>query len=87
MLEPKIKSLFIKGLTLNASLIIFICSLIFSFTAIDKSFAASAKLILLSPHQESIQKEFTTGFKRWYKEKYKADVEMVWLDRWHIKYH
>jgi len=55
----------------------------FSFLALllNEAFAANSKLTLLSPHQESIQKEFTTGFKKWYKAKYKADVDLVWLDQ------
>lgn len=81
MLNPKMKSFIEKGLILSASLIILICLFAFSFLVPDRSYAANAKLILLSPHQESIQKEFTTGFKKWYKEKYKTDVDMVWLDQ------
>jgi len=40
-----------------------------------------SKLILLSPHQESITKEFTTGFQKWYKAKHGIDVELEWLDQ------
>lgn len=39
------------------------------------------KLILLSPHNEGVTKEFTTGFQKWYKAKHKADVQMEWLDQ------
>ena len=39
------------------------------------------KLILISPHQESIKKEMTDGFKSWYKAKHGADVELEWLDQ------
>ena len=47
----------------------------------DKKKPGGNKLILLSPHSEGITKEFTTGFQKWYKDKYKADVTMEWLDQ------
>jgi iron(III) transport system substrate-binding protein len=40
-----------------------------------------SKLILLSPHNEYITKEFTLGFQKWYKNKYKSDVSLEWLDQ------
>lgn len=39
------------------------------------------KLILLSPHQESITEEFTAVFQKWYKAKNGVDVELEWLDQ------
>ena len=39
------------------------------------------KLILLSPHQESITKEFATAFKKWYKARHGVDVQLEWLDQ------
>ncbi len=45
------------------------------------SSAADNKLILLSPHQESIIKEFATAFQEWYKAKHGVDVELEWLDQ------
>jgi len=57
-----------------------LCLLIFLLSAWDTP-AASDKLILLSPHQESITQEFTTAFQKWYKVKYGVDVELEWLDQ------
>ena len=45
------------------------------------SWAADNKLILLSPHQESISREFTAAFQKWYKAKHGVDVELEWLDQ------
>ena len=39
------------------------------------------KLVLLSPHQESIMTEMTAGFQKWHKAKYGEDVELEWLDQ------
>ena len=39
------------------------------------------KLVLLSPHQESITQEFTSAFQNWYKAKHGIDVELEWLDQ------
>ncbi|MBM3211178.1 extracellular solute-binding protein, partial [Candidatus Poribacteria bacterium] len=39
------------------------------------------KLILLSPHNEYITKEFTTGFQKWFRDNYKSDVSLEWLDQ------
>jgi ABC-type Fe3+ transport system substrate-binding protein len=42
---------------------------------------AAKKLILVSPHQESIQREFTDAFKGWYRKKTGETVELEWLDQ------
>ena len=46
-----------------------------------RSTPSDVKLILLSPHQESIVREFTEGFQKWYKDKHGVDVELEWLDQ------
>ncbi len=47
----------------------------------DSSAADGNKLILLSPHQESISQEFTVAFQKWYKARHGEDVELEWLDQ------
>lgn len=42
---------------------------------------AAKKLILVSPHQESIQREYTDAFKEWYKKKTGETVQLEWLDQ------
>ena len=49
--------------------------------ACGKPVPVDNKLILLSPHQESITQEFTTAFQKWYKAKHGGDVELEWLDQ------
>lgn len=67
---------------IRVALTAILCSLLLTTLIAFNSYSANTtKLILLSPHQETIQKEFTTAFKKWYKAKYKADVELVWLDQ------
>ncbi|MBI4641348.1 MAG: extracellular solute-binding protein [Candidatus Tectomicrobia bacterium] len=43
--------------------------------------SAAKKLVLVSPHQESIQREFADAFKEWYKKKTGETVEFEWLDQ------
>jgi ABC-type Fe3+ transport system substrate-binding protein len=67
---------------INAAIIAIFCSLILTtLMALNAPAANDTKLTLLSPHQETIQKEFTTAFKKWHKAKYKADIDLVWLDQ------
>lgn len=68
---------FIKNLTIVVVCVFVIINLVSS----DAISANDSKLTLLSPHQETIQKEFTTAFKKWYKTKYKTNVDLVWLDQ------
>ena len=42
---------------------------------------AASKLILVSPHQESITREFTAAFQAWYQQKTAEAVELEWLDQ------
>jgi ABC-type Fe3+ transport system substrate-binding protein len=59
-----------------------VCTFIFiNLVSSDALSVNDNKLILLSPHQETIQKEFTSAFKKWYQAKYKVNVELVWLDQ------
>jgi ABC-type Fe3+ transport system substrate-binding protein len=46
-----------------------------------RGLTAENKLVLLSPHQESISREFTDAFQKWYKAKHGEDVELEWLDQ------
>lgn len=46
----------------------------------ETAFSAD-KLVILSPHRKSIQEEFIPLFKKYYKEKYKTDVVVDWLDQ------
>ena len=39
------------------------------------------KLIIISPHRKSIQREFIPKFKEYYKKTYKTEVEVDWLDQ------
>lgn len=58
-----------------------LCLLIVLLSAWNSPAADDNKLILLSPHQEGITREFTTGFQKWYKAKHGVDVELEWLDQ------
>ena len=42
---------------------------------------AADKLIIISPHRKTIQREFIPLFKTWYKDTYKTEVEVDWLDQ------
>lgn len=50
-------------------------------SACGKPDSTDMKLILISPHQESISREMGNGFKKWYKAKHGVDVELEWLDQ------
>ena len=50
-------------------------------SACGKQVATDNKLVILSPHQESITQEMTTGFQKWYKAKNGGDVELEGLDQ------
>ena len=43
--------------------------------------SAADKVVIISPHRKSIQNEYVPAFKEWYKNKYKTDVEVEWLDQ------
>ena len=45
------------------------------------SAVAADKLIIISPHRKSIQNEYIPAFQAWYKNKYKTDVTVEWLDQ------
>jgi ABC-type Fe3+ transport system substrate-binding protein len=55
-------------------------SLITAFS-ISTVAAAEDELIIISPHRKSIQEEFIPVFKVYYKEKFKTDVKVSWLDQ------
>jgi ABC-type Fe3+ transport system substrate-binding protein len=38
-------------------------------------------LIIISPHRKSIQEEFIPAFKKHYKDTYKTDIQVEWLDQ------
>ena len=59
------------------TLIIILCCAIFSP---PKSLAIEDKLIIISPHPESIEKEFGRTFKEWYLQKTGRSVALDWLD-------
>ncbi|MBD3184960.1 extracellular solute-binding protein, partial [Candidatus Poribacteria bacterium] len=61
-------------------LVVLTITIIFLIGAVSASFGAD-KLVLVSPHQESIIKEFTTGFEEWYKDNYNKEIELEWLDQ------
>ncbi len=42
---------------------------------------AADKLVIISPHRKTIQREFIPLFKTWYKDTYKTEVEVDWLDQ------
>ncbi len=42
---------------------------------------AADQLIIISPHRKSIEQEFIPEFKKHYKETYKTDVDVQWLDQ------
>lgn len=47
---------------------------------VHTAFAAS-KLVVLSPHRKTIQNEFIPLFEAYYKEKYKEDIKVDWVDQ------
>ena len=57
----------------------FLASLL-SGLILDSAFAAD-KVIIISPHRKSIQEEFVPKFKQHYKAKYKADIDVEWIDQ------
>ena len=42
---------------------------------------AGDSLTIISPHRKSIQNEYVPAFTAWYKEKYKTDVAVDWIDQ------
>lgn len=52
---------------------------VFCFSRI--SYAATQKLVILSPHWEGMRQEFTWAFKKWYEERTGDRVEVEWLDQ------
>ena len=52
--------------------------------AAEKEFAPVPKgeaLVIIGPHWEGVRKEFGDAFIGWYREKYKKDVKVEWLDQ------
>ena len=39
------------------------------------------KLVIISPHRKSIQDEYLPAFRDWYKNKYRKDIDVEWLDQ------
>ncbi|MEI8026126.1 MAG: extracellular solute-binding protein [Pseudomonadota bacterium] len=58
----------------------FLFATLLSGLAFEAAFAGD-KVIIISPHRKSIQEEFVPKFKEYYKAKYKADVEVEWIDQ------
>ncbi len=54
-----------------------LCLLLF----VNEAALCADKLVILSPHRKSIQEEFIPLFEKYYKEKYKTDVVVDWLDQ------
>ncbi len=51
-------------------------------TALSTCYALAAdKLVILSPHRKSIQQEFIPAFKVHYKNTYKTEIQVDWLDQ------
>lgn len=46
-----------------------------------KAAEEGADLVIISPHPEPIQIEFTRAFKRWHSERFGGEVEIQWLDQ------
>ena len=67
---------------LNLSGIIYSAILILCFAigCPPKSHAVDDKLIIISPHPESIEKEFGRAFKEWYLQKTGRSVALDWID-------
>jgi len=42
---------------------------------------AADKLVIISPHRKSIQEEYIPVFKQYYKDQFKADLEVDWIDQ------
>jgi ABC-type Fe3+ transport system substrate-binding protein len=42
---------------------------------------ASDKIVIISPHRQSIQNEYIPAFKEWYQKKFSTDVNVEWLDQ------
>ncbi len=51
------------------------------FLAISFSLNAQDELTIISPHRKSIQQELIPLFKKFYKEKYKKEISVRWLDQ------
>ncbi len=46
------------------------------------SFAwGASKLVILSPHNEAHRREITNAFTQYYKQKYKTDIQIEWMDQ------
>lgn len=43
--------------------------------------SAKDKLVILSPHRKSVQEEFIPVFKEYYKNNFKTEVQVEWLDQ------
>ena len=64
-----------KGNIMNLRIIALLASLI-SVEAI-----AADKIVIISPHRKSIQEEYIPVFKQYYKDQFKTDVQVDWIDQ------
>ncbi|MEZ4742158.1 MAG: extracellular solute-binding protein [Bdellovibrionota bacterium] len=62
-----------RKILVYASLALSICT--------SSSAFATDQITILSPHRRSIQEEFVPKFKEYYKNKFKTDVTVSWLDQ------
>ena len=53
----------------------------FFLSVISLCWATDDKLVIISPHWEGIEEEFTRGFKTWYQSRTGRQVELEWLDQ------
>ncbi|MBP9707686.1 MAG: extracellular solute-binding protein [Oligoflexales bacterium] len=69
-----------KKFTQKLKFIVFFSILHSTFLS-SHSLFASDKLIIISPHRKSIQEEFIPKFREYYKNAFKKEVEVDWLDQ------
>ena len=55
-------------------------SFLVSIVLTDYAFSKDS-LVIISPHRKSIQVEFIPKFEKYYKEKYKSEISVDWLDQ------
>ena len=55
-------------------------SFLVSMVLTDYAFSKDS-LVIISPHRKSIQVEFIPKFEKYYKEKYKSEISVDWLDQ------
>ena len=62
---------------IGAATLMVIVAVIFCWAA---SATAQDKLVIISPHWEGIQTEFSRGFKEWYENKAGRQIKLDWID-------